>query len=289
MKVIILCFAAIFINGCNSGIIKKQIIDNTVVYGKVKTISQTMYNVKERFGEMQKVGLPSQSLSYFNEKTNLIKDSISNENASHTTIYRYDSENKIIEEFTTNYLRFYTDPPQSKEDEKKRLSESIDKIRSISISNTTFEYSNSNKRKEIFNYEGHTRIWISQLDNENKRTIMKEYENDGSLSKTHSYSYNSKGNLIEEVVSNFVASTYNTYLYDKNCNLLQKKVDGLINVIYSYENFDNQGNWLRQKIEVLNLKPNYDFSEFFIYGNWKHLNFPDNNLYINERKIEYYN
>ncbi|WP_396186499.1 hypothetical protein [Flavobacterium sp.] len=274
MKKIIFLFTAIFIIGCNSNINQKRIIDNTVVYGKVKTITQTLYCVKEKFGEMEKTGYPSTSFSFFNEKTNLIKDSISDEISSIVTNYKYDNGNKIIEKLHFNYPKMQIDTVKN-QTSSLNMSKSIEK----------YVYSNSNKkRKEI----GQGKISVSHFDNQNRLIEYDEYKNDGSLSYSRNYSYDSKDNIIEEIISYFVSSITYNYTYDKRNNLIQKKVNGLINVNYSYQNFDSNGNWLKQNIEVINLKPNYGYNEFNIYGNWTELNFEGNTTYVNERKIEYY-
>ena len=277
MKKIIVFFVVIFITGCKSDINEKRIIDNTIVYGKVKTISQTVYCVKEKFGEMEKIGLPYISYSFFNEKTNLIKDSISDEMQSVSTSYNYDKVNKLLGKLHSAYVKIQVDTIMNQKHDT-----------SANISSEKFLYSNANKkRKEIYKFNNHTNINVSLFDDENKLAEYNEYKSDGSLFKKHLYSYDSKNNLIEEVITGSVSTIIN-YSYDKKNNLIQKKVDGIINVNYRYKNFDKNGNWLVQNIEVINLKPNYGYNEFNIYGNWTELNFDGNSTYINEREIEYY-
>lgn len=199
----------------------KRLEDNQVVYGKVKSIKETLYSLKEKFGELQRDGVPSISYYWFDEKTNLIKEQISG-GSWDSTILKYDSENKLIEEDN------YDDGAiQAK---------------------TVYEYSNGNtKRKESYIYGNILHISVSKFDKNMNRVELNEYEDDGTPSTKHTYEYDSKGNLIKESYQlpkekiNWIQ-----YKYDSKNNRIAEKRGESIGFTYKFEKFDKYGNWLKQ-------------------------------------------
>lgn len=199
----------------------KRIEDIGVVYGKVKSIRETLYSLKEKFGELKKDGVPSNSYYWFDENTNLIKEQTS-ESTWDSTLFKYDNEHKLIEE------DYYDE--------------------GIIQAKRVYEYSNENtKRKESYIYKNILHISVSIFDRKMNKIELNEYEDDGTPSTKHIYQYDSKSNLIKETYQ-FPNEKINqiNYKYDGKNNKIEEKREGVISFTYKFEKIDKFGNWLKQ-------------------------------------------
>lgn len=214
----LICF--VLATSCNNDKNFKRLEDNQVIYGKVKFLTETLYSLKEKFGELQRDGQPSISNYWFDENTNLIKARVSGSTWD-STIFKYDKDNKLIEE------QYFDDGAvQAK---------------------TVYSYSDANqKRKESYIYGNIMHINVSKFDSHKNKTELNEYNDDGTPSTKHTYEYDNAGNKIKESVQlPNEGIKWTTYKYDSKNNRIEEQYEST-KFTFKFENFDKHGNWLKQ-------------------------------------------
>jgi hypothetical protein len=250
-----LTVAACFILSCSPD---KQIeknkntLNNMNLKGKVKSVTETVYNAVNKSGKIQKGKRDGITISNFNINENLIKYASYNSDDSLMLkrIYEYDEYGRLLVE--THYWlgrikskHTYTYDGQG-HNIKEQYYASPPGPYIENSSTTIFKYDNSgNIIEKITNYEnGSSDHRIYSYDN--RGNIIKEK----SLSRDFEaiYSYDENNNCIG---MNYLHSTGNdllyTYKYDEKGNMLQSicnVVDRRIIINFKYEQFDRFGNWL---------------------------------------------
>lgn len=306
IRYLILFVLSISLIGCskNNG---KRIIDGTFIYGKVKSISYSLYYLERKFGEDVK-NIESIRFSFFDQNTNLIKDSIIYNDILDTKsiIYKYNSGN-LIEKTIMFYDKVECIPDKRKISFKTKYEFDSNNylIKEISItkymmtkdntflydsSQINYTYSNSYKlRKSMVNeldydFREEIKVKISHLDNNKRITQIDSYDGEGKILGEIDFTYNKEGLISSyESYKKIIGRVYSvSYFYDNRNNLIESHYNFNPNLKYTYENFDKHGNWLNLKIYRLQRD-----QIGIIYGeNWVMGSHPP---YFVERKIEYYN
>ncbi len=315
IRYFIIIIVSVSVIGCkNNG---KRIIDDTFVYGKVKSISYSFYHLKESFGENQKI-IESSRFTYFDLNTNLIKDSLIDNilETKETTNYKYDKNNNLIERTIIYYpnkdshgLAFYkgefvenmiliSNKTKYEYDNNNYLIDEISIKRFKTNANTFLNESNQikyvysdsyRKRKNLINRNGvEVPAIISHFDENNRIIKLDYYDDAGNFLRKKNYGYDGAGNLLSLSDFDGIISRNSSFSYDTKNNLTGHWVSsGELNARYTYENFDKHGNWINQKIFALHVKGSNWF--FIVYGsNWSDTKSSEHGIHFNERKIEYY-
>jgi len=214
------CICLLLTTSCNTNKNFKRLEDNRVIYGKVKSITETLYSLKEKFGELQRDGEPSITHYWFDENTNLIKEQVSGSTWD-STVLKYDKENKLIEE-----LYFDDGTEQAK---------------------AVYTYSDANtKRKESYSFGYIMHINVSKFDSHKNKTELNEYNDDGTPSTKHSYEYDNVGNKRKESVQQpNEGIKWTTYKFDGKNNRIEEQYEST-KFTFKFDNFDKYGNWLKQ-------------------------------------------
>lgn len=258
--------SSILISSCNFSNKFNIIGDNDIVYGKVKLIIELEYEMDIKFDELQ-IDKPSRITYYwFDEKGNLIKEKeLGSYRLSDSLLFEYDLNNKLIKK-----TDFYQGKKSSFSYKYKDnlLVDEIEHLNDSIIKKTSYEYSNSNKkRKGRCMKANKEKIVITEFDDNGNKKSERTYNSEGTTREnSYQYSYNQKGLLLrsKEDYSSGVEYTYN----EKYLKNYKKDVWGTFKN-FEYENFDSYDNWLK-------LEYYYEFDS------------GEGHRYLIEHKIKYY-
>ena len=207
-----------------------------VLYGKIKTLKETYYEVKQDFldsnGDIQATVFKNSKTYTFNSSGNIIFCSKyqQNGNLQCKDIYKYDSLGHIFEVGSFN---------------KKE----------IQINKYTFKCDSSGNilEEKDFSYSGVLKDkWIHVYDNNGNRIETNHYGFDGKFTKKETLSYNNIGIMIEGKSYNKNGKNLDSsiYIYDKYNHEIEVvffEPKGAIysHIVYKYKN-DNNGNWIER-------------------------------------------
>lgn len=232
---------------------KKYYLWKEHLLGNIKEITETSYDAKDVFGEIQKKSITYKSIDKFDIKGNLIEsdyyDNFFKDKHELKEIFRYDKTGHRIEQ--NNY----------------KLDGSLE-------NKFIFKYDDKGNQIEYASYDSDGSLMdknIYKYDNQGNQIECAYYHSDGSLINKSTYNYDNKGNEIE-------MNTYNTsgslefryiYKYDNKGNETEYTTynsDGSLTGTFTWKyKYDIKGNW-NESIKYKNTIP----------------------IIINEREITYY-
>ena len=278
MKYLLFILLSLSLIGCGSKE-KKTSLTKENIKGKVKYIEESTYNVIDKFGNIEKVGLSKKEIFKYDEKGNKTEENLynSNESLSKKITFKYDEEGKLIEENLYNSDESLKNKAIYNYDKKGNLIELIWYNANGSF-NCKYTYNCDEKGNIMESNDNLANKVTFKYDSKGNKIEEKTFSYD-RLNYGHFYKYDEKGNKIEENGYYFgfpypdagKLDYKEIYINYENGNVIEwnrYNSDGYVyNNICKYE-YDNEGNWI--KVFVKNIK--------------------NTNIYVStkERHIEYY-
>ncbi|HNW99357.1 MAG TPA: hypothetical protein PKK00_13190 [Bacteroidales bacterium] len=225
---------------------KKNHLTDLKLKGDVKSLTETIYDASEKFGEIQKGEKKYKYFSLFNEDGNKTDYSENNfpslmSNFDKKYDFKYDDKGTIIE------WNLYKSNGKLDRKEKYKIDDKGNKIEE-----NWYDGDGSLKFKIIFKYD-------------EKGNLIKTnwYNSHDSLKFKEAFKYDSKGNQIEYIEYKYAADSSlvikQTFKYDDKNNQIEMNdcnIDGSINCKYTYK-YDEKGN----EIEKINYAPDGSITE----------------------------
>lgn len=290
MKKLFLFFLVLFLAiGCSDEKPENDLSKENL-FGKVKSVETTKYQVIDSLGTIVKDGISRYEptvLDEYNEFGNLEKTKkyiLDNPNRYARVSYTYNEINKLIKEDYYSIDDSLTGEVSYKYDENNNLIEMItnNEYKRFNLK-YIYKYDNQNNLIEELFYGDSTYVYkgkeLKKYNSKNKITESNQYNSKGNLS--YRRFYDRKENLTEKIEYDSLNVRFKrTYKYDDKGNLtehikMNDKGEILLKSVYKYK-YDKKGNWTEKM---------YLENENHLKGIYRAGYLSE---YIIERKIEYY-
>lgn len=306
MKTLALIFAILSVFSSIGQNIKNDLTEINLK-GRVSSMSESNYSAIEKFGEAQKVSIESKSIRKFDNNGKLTEYNLysSDGRLIAEIVCKFDGKGKMTEENCSGTM---DEKSTYKYDDNGYMTEINSYSSEGSLkSKSTFKY-DKNGNKIAVNYcrfDSDDKLldnikWIFNYDKDWFLTEENGYNPDGSLDCKISYLNDEKGNLTEQVNSNYKSGSLKdkqTYKYNDHGNKIEQNdftSDGSLETKFTYK-YDDKGFMTEEifssyKIGSSDLNTKYRYDKYDKTGNWikreKYIN--DFLINITERKIEFY-
>jgi hypothetical protein len=284
MRILKLLFLACIFLSCNSELSKNEKTDLEIkgLKGEVKSIRQTVYTAKEKFGE-------------------IVKDKPGAFHSDYSSYYElYNEDGNLLEENSYYQTGELVGKKKFNYDENLRLIETLfyDPDGTLTVK-WIHKYDDTDNNFKTFRYnEKGEAIGSSDNEYDNAGNLILSLRNNPDGEPTHKavYEYDENGLLIKESYLNLSGSYSRTSIYKYNeegKSKEEEKYDTDNNLTHRILiTYDSKGNKIKEvstayeKSSVTIFDFNLDEKENWITGVYS---LSDGRIWLVERKIEYYN
>lgn len=245
----------------NTTAIKTDLLKNNLL-GKVKIVESSDYEIKEIYGEYEKVKSVNKEYEFYSEEGNILEGEIDSGESVFTTLNKYNDAGELIQyeeilinrnmmtqKIYHNYINNYDDTGNIIEVKEYDENGKIANVELIKYTNNE----NGNETQSFYYWLGneYTGATIKRYDKNGNNIEISSYHKEGSLSSKILKKFDEFGNCIEftQYLGDGAIKRKRAYKYDKNKNMIESnswdKEDDLQKVTkYRYEKYDNLGNWI---------------------------------------------
>ena len=266
-KIIIILISLLTIIGCvGQESYKETDLQKQELKGKIKSQTKTTYRYKttEKSGKIQKEEQQSKLVSYFNKDGNFTERIFyDKEKGTIRQEFSYDEKGNLIEIKGYEANGTLGTKITYKYDQKDNRIEENTYSEGVLQQKNTYKYDQDNREIEVIRnvfafWNGGVKLrQVNEYDTKGKKIEERNFSNNNELTSKALFSYDEKGNLIEEYFVNLTdkePSKKNTYVYDNNDNKIEEKkcvyqnlsenIDRKVCKFYvtNYYKYDEKGN-----------------------------------------------
>jgi hypothetical protein len=279
-------------------------LDKMDLNGKVKSLTQIIYDADDQSGEIQKKRMLSRSVYLFNEQGNIVEENYFKPDGSQKSksTYKYNKKGQIIEnlflkdegnlvykvsyEYNTkwqmvkmNHLNYEANSEHSETCKYDKKGNEIERNSywsdgSLGMIALSLEQDGTIKKEFQKPYGSQANKFLFKYDDKGNRIEEANYRPDGSLDAKRISKFDEKGNKIETEVYNSGGKMIfrSVYKYDEKGHLIghnDGESDAAMEIVYD-KKYDEKGNIIEEikESDQRKLRVSYKYDSYDKYGNW---------------------